>query len=299
MGAGPPGAPVTEAPARARAAGPTEAASPDGAAAPAGTLLLAVDIGNTNVAFGVFRGAELIGGWRLATDPQRTVDEYAASLLTLLPARGLDLAALNGVAIGSSVPRLQDTFSEIARRYIGCEPVIVNGMTPGVRIKIDNPREAGPDRVANATAARALYGAPAIVVDFGTATNFDVVSPEGDYIGGAIAPGIEVAAEAIFRRGARLFTVALNAPERAIGRNTVGALQSGIVFGYVGLVEGIVARIQAELGGGAHVIGTGGLADRVARETTVIETVDHHLTLVGLRLIYELNNTPSSLDTGG
>ncbi|MDP9373704.1 MAG: type III pantothenate kinase [Chloroflexota bacterium] len=262
-------------------------------------MLLAVDIGNTNVAFGVFRGAELVGTWRMATDPQRTADEYAAALLTLLPARGLDLPALDGVAIGSSVPRVQDTFSEIARRYIGCEPVLVNGMTPGVRIKIDNPGEAGPDRVANATAARALYGAPAIVVDFGTATNFDVVSPEGDYIGGAIAPGIEVAAEAVFRRGARLFTVPLTAPERAIGHNTVGALQSGIVFGYVGLVEGIVARIQAELGGGARVIATGGLAERVARETRVIETVDHHLTLVGLRLIYELNDTPSSLDTGG
>lgn len=272
-------------------AGPVAVASPMQARSrtrSTGQTLLALDIGNTNVAFGVFRDADLAGTWRLATDNQRTADEYAASLLTLLPQRGLDLAALDGVVIGSSVPRLQDTFTEIARGYIGCEPVVVNGLTPGVRIDIDNPREAGPDRVVNAMAAHALYGAPAIVVDFGTATNFDVVSPEGYYIGGAIAPGIEVAAEAIFRRGARLFNVALAAPERAIGRNTVHALQSGIVFGYIGLVEGIIARIQAELGGNARVIATGGLADRVASETKAIHTVDPHLTLVGLRLVYEM-----------
>ncbi len=258
---------------------------------PTGTTLLALDIGNTNVAFGVFRGVELVGTWRLATDGNRTVDEYAMSLLTLLPQRGLDLAAIDGVVIGSSVPRVQDTFSEIAQRYIGREALTVSGLTPGVRIAIDNPREAGPDRVVNAAAAFTLYGGPAIVVDFGTATNFDVVSAAGDYIGGAIAPGIEVAADAIFRRGARLFTVPLSAPERAIGRNTVHALQSGIVFGYIGLVEGIIARIQAELGGGARVIATGGLADRIASETRAIDTVDPHLTLIGLRLVYELNRT--------
>ncbi len=264
--------------------------APEGEVGYTGGGLLAVDIGNTNVAFGVFRGAELLGTWRLATDPERTTDEYAANLLTLLPQRGIDLAALGGMVIGSSVPRLQETFIRVAHRYLDCKPLLVNGTTPHVRIDIDNPREAGPDRVANATAAAALYGAPAIVVDFGTATNFDVVSREGAYVGGAIAPGIEVAAEAIFRRGARLFNVALDAPERAIGRNTVGALQSGIVLGYVGLVEGIVGRIQAELGGGARVIATGGLAGRVARQTDVIDTVDPHLTLVGLRLIYELNS---------
>lgn len=266
-----------------------------GAVAPArggldAALLLALDIGNTNIFFGVYRGAELIGTWRLATDPQRTSDEYAASLLTLLPQRGIDLAAITGVAIGSGVPRLQETFSEIARRYCDCDPLTVGGtMRSGITVAIDNPTEAGADRICNAVAARALYGAPAIVVDLGTATNFDVVSPEGEYIGGAIAPGIEVAAEAIFRRGARLFNVVLEAPSRAIGRNTVAALQSGIVLGYVGLIEGLIARIQAELGGNARVIATGGLADRVASLTAAIHTVDHHLTLTGLRLIYELN----------
>ena len=263
-----------------------EGRSPDGGA------LLAVDIGNTNVFLGVFRGTDLAGTWRLETDSQRTADEYAATLLTLLPQRGVDLAAIDGVVIGSGVPRVQDTFVSIARHYVGCEALIVNGtMQTGIRVNIDNPHEAGADRIANAMAAHTLYGAPAIVVDFGTATNFDVVSPDGDYIGGAIAPGIEVAAEAIFRRGARLFNVALNAPPQAIGRNTVAALQSGIVLGYVGLIEGIVARIQTELGGHARVIATGGLADRVARLTSAIEVVDHHLTLTGLRLIYELNQT--------
>lgn len=272
----------------------TEATAP--ASRPAATapvapgLLLALDIGNTNIFFGVYRGADLLGTWRLATDPQRTADEYAAVLLTLLPQRGIALGAIGGVVIGSGVPRLQETFAEIARRYCDCDALTVSGtMRSGIRVAIDNPPEAGADRICNAVAARARYGAPAIVVDLGTATNFDVVSPEGDYIGGAIAPGIEVAADAIFRRGARLFNVALRAPERAIGRNTVAALQSGIVFGYVGLIEGLIGRIQAELGGTARVIATGGLADRVASLTSTIHTVDHYLTLTGLRLIYELN----------
>jgi len=257
----------------------------------AAKTLLALDIGNTNVAFGVFRGAELVGTWRLATDPQRTADEYAASLLTLLPRHGLDLETIDGVVIGSGVPRLQETFSEIARRYSGCEALVVNGtMRTGIRVNIDNPSEAGADRICNAIAAREGYGSPSIVVDFGTATNFDVVSAEGDYIGGAIAPGIEVAADAIFRRGARLFNVGLTAPERAIGRNTVAALQSGIVLGYVGLIEGLIARIQAELGDTARVIATGGLAERIAPQTSSIHTIDGQLTLTGLRLIYELNN---------
>jgi type III pantothenate kinase len=254
------------------------------------SLLLALDIGNTNIFIGIFRGAELIGTWRLATDAQRTADEYAAILLTLLSQRGIDLSAVTGVVIGSGVPRLQETFTEIARRYCDCEALSVSGtMRSGIKVAIDNPAEAGADRICNSVAARALYGQPAIVVDLGTATNFDVVSPEGDYIGGAIAPGIEVAAEAIFRRGARLFNVALKAPERAVGRNTVAALQSGIVLGYVGLIEGLIGRLQAELGGNARVIATGGLADRVASLTNAIHTVDNQLTLTGLRLIYELN----------
>lgn len=256
------------------------------------STLLALDIGNTNVVLGVFRDTTLLGTWRLETDSQRTVDEYAVLVESLLPQCGLRLADMTGVAIGSGVPRVQETFVEIARRYARCEPLCISGLTPlGMKVDIDNPREVGPDRVINAVAAKHCYGVPAIVVDFGTATNFDVVSSDGNYIGGAIAPGIEVAADAIFRRGARLFNVALEAPERAIGRNTVQALQSGIVLGYVALVEGIVARIKAELGGAARVIATGGLAGRVARETPAIEIVDPDLTLTGLRLIYAMNRT--------
>lgn len=255
------------------------------------SLLLAVDIGNTNVVLGVYRGGDLVGTWRLETDPQRTTDEYAVLTESLLAREGLRLEAITGVAIGSSVPRVQETFVDVARRYAHCTPLCVNGLTPiGMVVDIDNPREVGPDRVINAVAARELYGAPAVVVDFGTATNFDVVSADGNYIGGAIAPGIEVAADAIFRRGARLFTVALQAPPRAIGRNTVEALQSGIVLGYVGLIEGILTRIKAELGQEPRVIATGGLAGRIARETKAIEIVDPDLTLTGLRLIYNLNH---------
>jgi type III pantothenate kinase len=257
-------------------------------------MLLAVDIGNTDVKLGVFRDADLVDIWRLTTDHDRTADEYAVMLQILLSRLALDFSALPCMVMCSSVPSVQDTFAEIARRYLGCEGLVVRGTgRTGIRVNIDNPHEVGGDRVSNAVAARALYGAPAIVIDFGTATNFDVLSREGDYIGGALAPGIEVAAEALFRRGARLFNVALTAPKRAIGRNTVTALQSGIVFGYVGLIEGLIARIQRELGGGAHVIATGGLASLVAHETPVVEHVDPHLTLTGLRLIYELNSAES------
>ncbi len=263
---------------------PALGASPPG-------MLLAVDIGNTDVKLGVFRDAELVDIWRLTTDHDRTADEYAVMLQILLSRYTLDFSSLAGMVMCSSVPSVQDTFAEIARRYLGYEALVVRGTgRTGIRVNIDNPHEVGADRVSNAVAARALYGVPAIVIDFGTATNFDVVSPEGDYIGGALAPGIEVAAEALFRRGARLFNVALTAPKRAIGRNTVTALQSGIVFGYVGLIEGLIARIQRELDGGACVIATGGLASLVAHETAVIEHVDPHLTLTGLRLIYELNS---------
>jgi type III pantothenate kinase len=282
-------APRPEAGAGAPAVGPCPA--PASGAGPSG-MLLAVDIGNTDVKLGVFRDAELVDIWRLTTDHDRTADEYAVMLQILLSRYALDFSALAGLVMCSSVPSVQNTFAEIARRYLGCEALVVRGTgRTGIRVNIDNPHEVGGDRVSNAVAARALYGAPAIVIDFGTATNFDVLSPEGDYIGGALAPGIEVAADALFRRGARLFNVALTAPKRAIGRNTVTALQSGIVFGYVGLIEGLIARIQRELGGGAHVIATGGLASLVAHETAVIEHVDPHLTLTGLRLIYELNRT--------
>ncbi len=259
-------------------------------------MLLVVDCGNTQTVIGLYEdpgdGDDLVDHWRLSTNAERTSDELALLVQEFLGFHGFSFdAQVTGVAIASGVPRVTAALRLMTRRYFGFEPLVVEpGVRTGMPILYDNPKEVGADRIANAVGAYDVYGGPTIVVDFGTATNFDVLSPEGDYIGGALAPGIEVAAEALFRRGARLVNVALAAPKRAIGRNTVTALQSGIVFGYVGLVEGIIARIQRELGGGAHVIATGGLASLVAHETAVIEHVDPHLTLTGLRLIYELNS---------
>jgi type III pantothenate kinase len=197
---------------------------------------------------------------------------------------------VSGVALASVVPPLTGIFVEMCQRYLGHDPLAVTAdIETGVRVLIDYPAQAGADRILNALAAHRLYGSPAIVVDFGTATTFDAVSAEGDYVGGAIAPGLGIAAEALFSRTAKLPRIQLAAPPAAIGRNTVHAMQSGLILGYVGLIEGLVARIRAELGGRAKVIATGGLAPLLAQETEVIELVDPMLTLEGLRLIYELN----------
>jgi type III pantothenate kinase len=255
-------------------------------------MLLAIDIGNTSVHFGVFHGEELRGSWRLGTDPERLPDEYAILLLGLLRTCGLGPPEIRECVISSTVPALTQTFIELTRRYFQTTPLVVgSGVRTGLRILYDNPRDVGPDRVMDAVAAIKLYGPPLIIVDCGTATVFDAISREGDYVGGAIAPGIGIASEALFQRASRLYHVELEKPKSAIGKNTVHALQSGIMFGYVGLVEGIVERFQKELGGGAHVIGTGGYAPIIARETSVIEAVNINLTLVGLRLIHELNRT--------
>jgi type III pantothenate kinase len=253
-------------------------------------MLLCVDIGNTNIVLGVYRGEELITHWRVVTVHDRMPDEYAMLLLQLLSHSGHDAATLQGVAIASVVPPLTGTFIELSEAYLGLTPLVVDaGVRTGVRIRIDNSREAGADRVVNAAAAYRLYGGPACIVDFGTATTFDAISAEGDYLGGAIAPGIRISAEALFTRTAKLPRIDLSRPPRAIGSNTVHSMQSGILFGYVGLVEGMVARFRAELGESMRVIGTGGLAEIIARETTVIEVVDPWLTLKGLRMIYEMN----------
>jgi type III pantothenate kinase len=190
------------------------------------------------------------------------------------------------------VPPLLPVFEEFCERYMGVEPLIVEpGTKTGMRILYDNPQEVGADRIVNAVAAKALYGTPLIVIDFGTATTFDVISKEGDYLGGAIAPGVTVAGEALVQRTAKLPRVELVVPPRAIGRNTISSMQSGIMYGYIGLVEGMVVRIKKELGDGSRVIATGGLADHIARYTSAIETVDHNLTLKGLKLLYELNRS--------
>ncbi len=253
-------------------------------------MLLAVDIGNTSIAFGVFENEKLRATWRIATVIHRMADEYAVLLLNLLRHQGLDTSDIKEVALCSVVPPLTATFEELFQRYFNISPlVVVAGVKTGVRIHVDNPREVGADRIVDAAAAHYLYRGPVIVVDLGTATTFDTVSKEGDYLGGAIAPGISTAAEALFTRTAMLPRVELVRPKRAIGTNTIAAMQSGIIFGYVGLVEGVVARIQQELGEKAKVVATGGYAGLIAKETTVIDEVNPDLTLVGLRLIYLMN----------
>jgi len=253
-------------------------------------MLLAIDIGNTNITLGLYDGEARRAAWRLATAHERMPDEYGLQMLGLLSHAGVAPAQLTGVVLASVVPPLTGTFHQACTHYLGAVPLVVDaGVKTGVRIRYEDPKAVGADRVADAAAARRLYGTPACVVDFGTATTFDAISAEGDYLGGAIAPGIGIAAEALFQRTAKLPRVDLARPPAAIGRNTVHAIQSGMLFGYAGLVEGMVARFRAELGPGTKVIGTGGLAELIAPETTVIEVVAPWLTLDGLRIIWELN----------
>jgi len=253
-------------------------------------MLLAIDIGNTNIVIGVFEGEDLRATWRLGTDVHKLEDEYAAMMASLLSMKGLTFDGIDAAVMSSSVPPLVTVFEELCNRYFGVTPLVIGpGTKTGVRISIDNPREVGADRVVNAAAAHSLYKGPLIVIDLGTATTFDAISEEGDYLGGAIAPGIVIAAEALFEHAAKLPRVELVRPSKAIGRNSVAAMQSGIILGYVGLIEGIVARMQRELGGHAKVIATGGLADVIASEAKVVDAVEPNLTLLGLRLIHELN----------
>lgn len=251
--------------------------------------LFCVDIGNTNVVMGLYEGQELVTHWRIATDHRKMADEYGVLILDLLERADQDPDAVEGVIISSVVPPLRGIFEKVSERYLDRVPVLVDANTPaGIQILIDNPREAGADRVVNAVAVCRRYGGPACVVDFGTATTFDAVSADGNYLGGAIAPGIGIAAEALFQRTAQLPRIDLVRPPGVIGKNTVHAMQSGLLFGYVGLVESLVARFRAELGEEMRVIATGGLASLIASETAVIDVVDPWLTLEGLRLIWEM-----------
>jgi type III pantothenate kinase len=252
--------------------------------------LLAIDIGNTNIVLGICNDEQMIAHWSIATDRERTADEHAVLLMSLFEQNQMSFDDIEGVVISASVPPLLTTFQDVSRRYLGVTPLVIGpGVKTGVRIRTDNPREVGPDRIANALAARELYGAPAIVIDFSTATTFDAISADGDYVGDAIAPGLGIAAEALFQQTAQLPRIELTAPPRAIGTNTVHSMQSGLVYGYVGLVEGMVRRFQAELQNGARVIATGELAEVIAPHTDAIEIVNTKLTLAGLRMIYQLN----------
>jgi type III pantothenate kinase len=258
-------------------------------------MLLAVDVGNTQTAFGLFDGERLVEHWRVATEAERTGDEVGALVARLLELRELGFDEVAGVCLATTVPPLVRAYTEFAERYAEAPLLVVGpGTKTGVPIRYDDPREVGPDRVANAVAARERYGAPCIVVDFGTSTNFDAVSAAGEYVGGVLAPGIEVSMEALFSRAARLTSVDYRAPERTIATSTTAALQSGVVFGFAGQVDGIVERMRAELGDGARVIATGGLADLIAPHSATIERVDPLLTLEGLRLVWERNEGDAS-----
>ena len=253
-------------------------------------MLLAVDIGNTNITYGVFDGDKLRTTWRMSTVVNHMADEYAALLLNLMSHQGLDASDIKEVSMCCVVPPILTTFQELIQRYFHTSPLVVGpGIKTGVRIRMDNPREVGTDRIVNTAAAHHLYTGAVIIVDVGTATTFDTVSKEGDYLGGAIAPGIVTAAEALFTRASALPRVELVPPEHAIGTSTITAMQSGIVFGYVGLIEGIVSRIQKELDEKATVVATGGYAQLLAKETAVIDVITPDITLIGLRLIYLMN----------
>lgn len=258
--------------------------------------LLAVDIGNTQVTLGAFSGDEIRARWRVSTDPSRTEDEHALLFSGLLQSKGISGAEVSAVCVCSVVPTATDTVVGALRDLFGREPLVIGrGTKTGIRINYDRPQDVGADRIVDAVAAFNLYPGPSIVVDFGTATVFDAVSGEGEYLGGAIAPGVMLAAEALYQRTSQLRRVELKAPEKAIGRNTTAAMQSGLLYGYVGLVEGMVTRFKAELsvppsGPGANVIATGGLAPLIARETDVFTAVNLDLTLVGLKILHELNS---------
>jgi type III pantothenate kinase len=253
-------------------------------------VLLAIDIGNTNITMGLYEGERLGPRWRLATIHDRMPDEYGLQFTGLLNHAGHTSADLTGICIASVVPPVTGKIVEASLNYLGKKPLVVDaGVKTGVRVFYDDPRAVGADRIVDVAAVNRLYGGPACVVDFGTATAFEAISAEGDFLGGAIAPGINIAAEALFLRTAKLTRVDIQRPPQAIGRNTVHSMQSGLLFGYVGLVEGMVARFRKELGPQMKVIGTGGLAEVIARETDVIQIIAPWLTLDGIRIVWEMN----------
>lgn len=249
-------------------------------------MLLAVDVGNTQTVLGLYDGERLVEHWRLATEAHRTGDELGVVLGGLV-----DPEEVDGICLSSSVPALVRAYEHVAERWGAGAPLLVigPGTRVGIAIRYDDPREVGPDRIVNAIAARERYGAPCIVVDFGTSTNFDAVSAQGEFVGGVLAPGVEVSMDALFARAARLFEIDFAAPPSVIGKTTASALQSGLVYGFAGQVDAIVERMRDELGGSARVVATGGLADLIAPHARTVELVDPFLTLDGLRLVWTRN----------
>ena len=254
-------------------------------------MLLTIDIGNTNLTLGLYEGATLGAHWRLATDHNRMPDEYGLQFLGLLQNAGKTLDQISGISLASVVPPLTGRVIQACREYLKHEPLVVDtGIKTGIKISYEDPRSVGADRICDAVAVMKFYGGPACVVDFGTATTFNALTKDSEYLGGAITAGINLAAEALFTHAAKLPRIELQVPPSVIGRTTVHAMQSGLLFGYVSMVEGMVARFRAELGNDMKVVATGGLAETVAKETKVIDIIAPWLTLDGLRLIWELNH---------